>query len=76
MLTARFVRAMGLLLLLGLASALVGCDSGAQQSPTAVDEATEKIIIEERKSAHRKPSGADQDAAAARIRAKMKKGHN
>jgi hypothetical protein len=76
MLMARFVRAMWLLLLLGFAAALVGCDSGTQQGPTGVDEATKKIIIEENKSAHRKASGAGQDAATAKIRAQMKRGHN
>jgi len=47
---ARFVRTLGLLLVLSLVAFVVGC--GAQQGPTAVTKEAAKITREETKSIH------------------------
>ncbi len=60
---ARFIRAWALLSGLGLAGAIVGCGSRAQQGQAGVDKTTYKLIVEQRKTAYRQTSQARQSTA-------------
>jgi hypothetical protein len=42
---ARFIRALGLLMALGLVGSVVGCGAGAKKGTTAEDKAAGKAII-------------------------------